>query len=204
MQPFIGLVSDQHPICLSLLSEVEVDEGQWMKKRLLALLVTVLDKEARLGRRYQTGARPIPACSGKEEAQGIFTALKHFEWDIIKFLWLVSDSASSMESARLIVETAKQKRMFELWGKEVLANPSFLPPQYRPFFYVQVHRDSSGSTLEDRELLPIHVYRAPDMAHCGKNSEAAGIAALGGGVTISNGDYKSSLFKTAMFRLARC
>ena len=77
----------------------------------------------------------------------------------------------------------------------ILSLPTFLPKNIRENFVVV------GSTTL---LIPLVLYRNPDMQHQGKNAEKTGtLYGFGNGVSLSEGDFKPDLVKSALMRVAR-
>ena len=77
----------------------------------------------------------------------------------------------------------------------ILSFPTFLPENIRENFVVV-----GITTL----LIPLVLYRNPDMQHQGKNAEKSGtLYGFGNGVSLSEGDFKPDLVKSALMRVAR-
>ena len=82
--------------------------------------------------------------------------------------------------------------------------PTFLPAPMKFNFVVAL---DPVSNEESRLLLPLNIYRNPDMQHMGKNAEKAGTQnGFGSGVSLgegADGDLKKDFVKSALMRLAR-
>jgi hypothetical protein len=82
--------------------------------------------------------------------------------------------------------------------------PSFLPSPINYNFVVDLN-PSSGA--QGRLLLPLNLYRNPDLQHMGKNAEKAGTQnGFGPGASLgecADGDLKKDFVKSALMWLAR-
>ena len=92
----------------------EADEGQVNKVKRLVMNVNVPQASHRLPARFHAGARPIPSCSGRHECDGMLRCIEDYGWSLCNSLGMTTDSASTMETARLLFQGEREQHINRL------------------------------------------------------------------------------------------